>query len=202
VTTTNKIRETRELRGMSQGELARRIGATASTVSRLESGARRLSQMYMDSIGKALGVEPGSLISGGVGRVDDTSLVQVAGTCSDKTWSVPTHSAADGRIPVLLPSEYRKLTGTAYLMADDHAAEYGIPKDAHAITVQLSAARRAPLDGDLIMVRTKEGRMERQCITKAYNDSRGSIVTIDGEEIILGSESIAVGLVVSVYREF
>lgn len=59
-----KIRYFREQLGMSQDELARRTGyAGRSAISRIESGARDISQSKIKMFAHVLGVEPISLVS-------------------------------------------------------------------------------------------------------------------------------------------
>jgi transcriptional regulator with XRE-family HTH domain len=58
------IRETRELQGLSQGELADSIGITASVVSRIENGKGALSTDHLRGIARALGCNGSDLLSG------------------------------------------------------------------------------------------------------------------------------------------
>ncbi len=55
-----KLREARESRWMTQGELAQRSGLSVTTISRLEHGGGvRVSNIK--ALAKALGVEPGDI---------------------------------------------------------------------------------------------------------------------------------------------
>lgn len=59
----NRIRELREKAGLSAERLADRVGTTQATISRLETGARRLTVSWMRRITDALQVRPEELIA-------------------------------------------------------------------------------------------------------------------------------------------
>jgi transcriptional regulator with XRE-family HTH domain len=58
-----RLRALRVERGLSQEEVAERAGMAASTLSRLESGARRLALDHLAPLAGALGVEVGDLLA-------------------------------------------------------------------------------------------------------------------------------------------
>jgi transcriptional regulator with XRE-family HTH domain len=58
-----RLRALRLERGLSQEEVAERAGMAASTLSRLESGARRLALDHLPPLAGALGVEVGDLLA-------------------------------------------------------------------------------------------------------------------------------------------
>ena len=58
----NLIRQVRLLRGLTQSELAAKVGTTAATVSRLEKDEMTLSTEWLDRFAHALGVHPSELI--------------------------------------------------------------------------------------------------------------------------------------------
>lgn len=58
-----RLRALRVERGLSQEEVAERADMAASTVSRLESGARRLALDHLAPLAAALGVEVGDLLA-------------------------------------------------------------------------------------------------------------------------------------------
>jgi transcriptional regulator with XRE-family HTH domain len=58
-----RLRALRAERGLSQQEVAERAGMAASTLSRLESGARRLALDHLTPLARALGVEVGELLA-------------------------------------------------------------------------------------------------------------------------------------------
>jgi transcriptional regulator with XRE-family HTH domain len=49
-----QVARLRVLRGLTQGELARRIGTTQSSISRLESGSREPTTVFLRRIARAL----------------------------------------------------------------------------------------------------------------------------------------------------
>jgi transcriptional regulator with XRE-family HTH domain len=60
--TPNRIAEIRQARGMSQDDLATRIGCTKSQLSRLENGQRRLTRPWQGRLAAALDVAPEDLL--------------------------------------------------------------------------------------------------------------------------------------------
>ena len=65
----NHIRELRKGRGLSQNELARKIGTSNQQVSYLETGRRRLTDIWMLRLAEALECHPADLLNGGPERV-------------------------------------------------------------------------------------------------------------------------------------
>jgi transcriptional regulator with XRE-family HTH domain len=57
------VREWREYRGLTQEQLAERIGKTHGAVSHLENGKSRYTQRMLEAIGEALSCEPGDLLT-------------------------------------------------------------------------------------------------------------------------------------------
>jgi transcriptional regulator with XRE-family HTH domain len=62
-----RLRALRVERGLSQEEVAERAGMATSTLSRLESGARRLALDHLAPLAGALGVEVGDLLAPATG---------------------------------------------------------------------------------------------------------------------------------------
>jgi transcriptional regulator with XRE-family HTH domain len=58
-----RLKALRVERGLSQEQVAERAGMAASTLSRLESGARRLALDHLTPLAGALGVEVGDLLA-------------------------------------------------------------------------------------------------------------------------------------------
>jgi transcriptional regulator with XRE-family HTH domain len=63
----DRLRALRVERGLSQEEVAERAGMAPSTLSRLESGARRLALDHLAPLAGALGVEVGDLLAPATG---------------------------------------------------------------------------------------------------------------------------------------
>ena len=61
--TRKRLRELREQAGLSLDEVGRHAGMAASTVSRLESGARRLTLGHLAPLARALGVSVDALLA-------------------------------------------------------------------------------------------------------------------------------------------
>lgn len=64
----------RERAGLTQEELARRCNTTHSTIQRLESGLRRLSDPWIWKLSKALNCHPGELFAELPAPEDDPEL--------------------------------------------------------------------------------------------------------------------------------
>lgn len=58
----NRIKEWRELRGLTMEVLAERMGTTASQVNKLEKGQRELTQSWIFKAAAALGVHPADIL--------------------------------------------------------------------------------------------------------------------------------------------
>lgn len=56
------IREWRKHRGITQEQLAERIGTTKATISRIENGLQPYTQDFLDLCAEALMTEPGNLV--------------------------------------------------------------------------------------------------------------------------------------------
>lgn len=56
------IREWRKFRGMTQEQLAERIGVTKSYVSKVEAGKRRYDQPFLEAASEVLRCEPADLL--------------------------------------------------------------------------------------------------------------------------------------------
>ncbi|MFN6934981.1 MAG: helix-turn-helix domain-containing protein [Tsuneonella sp.] len=76
----NRIRIIRQAKGMTLAQLAEACepSTTAQTIGRLETGTRRLSTVWMDTIAKALGVDPETLV-----RSEGKARAQVVATLGD-----------------------------------------------------------------------------------------------------------------------
>jgi transcriptional regulator with XRE-family HTH domain len=59
---SNRIRQQRERRGWSQEQLAAAAGTSPQTVSRLETGARQITERWLNRLSVALGCAPADLL--------------------------------------------------------------------------------------------------------------------------------------------
>lgn len=64
----NQIKKIRNLRGMTQKDVAELCGTTPQTIERLENNRRGLSQKWIDKVAKALEVDPGEIIAESLDR--------------------------------------------------------------------------------------------------------------------------------------
>jgi len=102
----NRLREFRDLAGLSMQALADRVGTTAPQINKLEKGERRLTLDWMTRLATALGIEPKDLLPP-VGRVlpgamQDRRLAESDGApgpmvpMRDPRDLIPVRSAARG----------------------------------------------------------------------------------------------------------
>ena len=77
----NRIRAIRKAKGMTLSDVAAACDppTTAQTIGRLETGMRNLSLKWMERIGAALGVEPGSLV-----RSEGVAAPQIVAVLTEK----------------------------------------------------------------------------------------------------------------------
>jgi transcriptional regulator with XRE-family HTH domain len=64
----HRIREWRKYRGLTQEQLAERIGIARSYLTKIERGSRRYDQPFLEAAAEALRCEPADLI-----RIDPTA---------------------------------------------------------------------------------------------------------------------------------
>ena len=77
---TNRIRELRELAGLSSEELGRKVGLSGPRIRRLETDARPLTVYWMGKIAPHLGVEPADLLRGRTGAPPHGAKLLARGT--------------------------------------------------------------------------------------------------------------------------
>jgi len=196
----NNVEKIRLLRNLTQTELARRVGATPSTISRLEAGKRKLNQDYLNKLSKALGCEPSDLFSGAIPEVSETRLIPIVGTCDSTAWRVSYLEAATHEvIPVIPAPRFRAIDHSAYKVANAHTDI--CREGGYVICVPTDAIHTKPVHGDYLVVRRREGKMEQHIVVQAVVDAGGLSYQIDGERVVCTAEDWPVGRVVSVYFE-
>jgi transcriptional regulator with XRE-family HTH domain len=74
-----RLRELRESKGLSQGDIERRSGLLRSYISRVEGGYTAPSVSTLEKFAKALGVEPYQILFEGQGRPASPKLADPVG---------------------------------------------------------------------------------------------------------------------------
>lgn len=75
-----RLRELREAKGLSQGDIERRSGLLRSYISRVEGGYTAPSLATLEKFASALGVEPYQLLFQGRGRATNPKVPEQAGS--------------------------------------------------------------------------------------------------------------------------
>lgn len=73
-----RIKELRILKGLTQGELAKRVGISRAYMTQLEGGTRRANNDILEGVAKALGVSPSELIIDNAQTEAITTLLSIA----------------------------------------------------------------------------------------------------------------------------
>lgn len=133
---TNRVRELRELAGLTQDELAERLGTTYQQISKHERGERRLTISWLNRYAAALNVSPADLIA--APQVDE--VVNEAEPASIEGWPSVSSAIASRGLGV-----YRVLAS--------RVTDAGI-SNGQIITVdQSEGARQNAKAGDVILAR-------------------------------------------------
>jgi len=199
----NHIEKVRLMRGLTQTELAKRIGVTPSTISRLENGSRKLNDEYLRVLSRALGCPPGELIGHAIPEVSETRLIPIVGSCDSSTWRVPEKPELGGVsknvLPVLPSEKLRALDHAAYKVSNAHTDV--APVGGYVIVTPIDVTTTRPLHGEYLVVRRREGKLEQHIVVRARVDAGGLTFDIDGERTSPTGENWPVGKVVATYFE-
>ena len=98
-----RLRRERQQQKMSVRELARRIGSDPNTVSRLETGKRRMSVEWLSTLSDALGLRASELLE--TERPEQHVVVRAA-ACANR-WLEDCWYSADQRYVVQVPADPR-----------------------------------------------------------------------------------------------
>ncbi len=74
-----RLRELREAKGLSQGDIERRSGLLRSYISRVEGGYTAPSLATLEKFASALGIEPYQLLFQGKGRATNPKVPEQVG---------------------------------------------------------------------------------------------------------------------------
>jgi transcriptional regulator with XRE-family HTH domain len=197
----NRIREIREMRKMSQRDLAKLVGCTDGSISRLEAGERRLTSDWMSKIADALRVRPAELFAENPSdEVGTQRMIKVLGEASERTWSEGEESPQVAFVPVLPFGRYRNYNHFAYQVLDDHARIVA-PRGSFVIVVPPAAMRAAPQDGGFVVITERKGEFYRHVVRSVV--LRGGVAcAVVGDEPVEISSLEVDGFVVGVWREF
>jgi transcriptional regulator with XRE-family HTH domain len=102
------IKEWRKFSGLTQEQLAERIGVAVSTISQLETGKQGYSQPTLEAIADALGREPADLLMRKPPSKEDPDLDPNAGM-----WSIWETLDQPAKIQAVRILETFKKTGTS-----------------------------------------------------------------------------------------
>ena len=96
----NRIKELREAAGLSQPELAKRVGTTKNQLGKLERSQRRLSDHWAERLAPHLGVAAYELFMPEGSGLDLARLVPLVGVIPCGNWREAVESA-DGSVPTV-----------------------------------------------------------------------------------------------------
>lgn len=174
----NRIREIRELAGLSVLELANRVGTSDTQIRRLEQGKRRLTEDWMQRIARALDCTPADLIATAV-AAEAVSEVEVIDSADLPSWAAGLR--ARGIVP------YRVLGRSVELA--------GIGPDA---TITVDESVTTPKAGDVVLVRLVRQDMLilRQFVPPnlIVTNRRGANLAIQLDDRLLEAEIVGVVL--------
>jgi len=156
----NRIRELRELRGLTLAQLADRVGTSHATIQRLESGKMRLNQDWIDKISLALSVQLSELFGDIVPAVSEG--LPVLGEVQAGVWretevaDEPKHSP----LPIGHDPRYSGKRQFA-LVVRGESMNRVVHDGAYIVCVTWADLGRAPRDNDLVVVeRRRDGMVE------------------------------------------
>lgn len=154
----SRIKAKRREAGMSQAELAKRVGLTQSAIAMLESGRRQKTRELVE-IARVLGVSPAYLSSG---KVDETSFAEfqryskipVVGTLA--FFELPTKEK------FVTPPDLQRHKELNFLSPDPQAFSFLIRGSALSPKIRDSeyavfSPTIPPSPGDTVLVQTKTG---------------------------------------------
>lgn len=157
----NAIERLRRRAGLSQDELAERIGTTGAQVSRLEGGKRRLTWQWAERLAVGLGCQPIEVVgTGGAGALrvpDGFQAVEVVGVVEAGVYREAAEWPDDDRFQVIAPSDpWCHLPHFAYRVRGQ-AMDCRFPPGSIVVCVPPAALGRGPSIGDCLVVELYHG---------------------------------------------
>lgn len=177
----NRLKEIRQRRGLTQAELADRVGTTGNTISRLEIEQRQLSSKWLRLLSRALDVEPEELVASTSLRTVPMTEV-VAASSSDVATPGVAHFLPRIHVPPMIEDPD---TCFAVRVGDDSGNRL-YPRHSILIARALAALDRPLSVGQKVIIR-------HYATDKATGDATEVLVGLldrnAGGDIVLGTES-------------
>lgn len=147
-TIADKIRSAREAKGLSQADLAKKIGSSQQTVAKLEAGTITFSRFF-PRISKILDIPLPSL--------DETYRVEVMGSATVRTMPVYSTFADESGATFMSKEPAFRMIAPSYL--DDNLELFGciVPNGKMGPTV---------LAGDILVCSNDEPNQSRLCVVR------------------------------------
>ena len=186
----NRVKERRKLAGLTQTQLAQLAGTSKNQITKLESGARRLSDHWAERLAPFLNCQPYELFMA-PGQDNNLRFVPLVGHIACGNWREAVEHA-DGMVPSVAPGvnvfALKALGDSMNELIQDDGYIYVDPDD------------RDLIDGKIYAVMNGEG----ETTAKRYRASPARLVPCStnpahGEIVIGGGNFTVVGRVVGTY---
>jgi repressor LexA len=151
----NNLKSLREAREWSQEHLAALMGTTRNQYVKLESGKRRLSDVWIGRAAEALGVDSGEIVSSHENAVPVMGYVGAGAHVEPEFEQVPE----DGLDKIVLP--------------------FAVPREIIAFVIRGESMRPAYRDGDAILV-----WREQRFPTEHFVGEEAAVRTADGRRFL------------------
>ena len=175
----NNLKALRVQFGLSQEDLAERMGTSRNQLTKLESGARRLSDVWIAKAAKALSIDPGELVSERVqNAVPIMGYIGAGAVIEPDFEQVPPEGLDSVELPFQVPPDIIGLQVRGDSMLPTH-------EDGDILCVWKD--QRYPVDvyvGEQVAVRTSDGRRYFKRLLrgdrKLFNLESSNARTIEG----------------------
>ena len=199
----NNMKQLREFRKMTQSDLGDKTGYTVSSISRFESGSRRLKQEQILRFSKALGCTVDELLGTAENYMAATQdKIRVIADLGENLWSVPSHDIPVREyLPVVPGGTYKDVSHEAYQVYDDHASP-AFTRGSYVITVPFSLSTSQLTNMSKVIVRSTNGAMRRLAVgTVVTHPIQAPSVDISGKVHELGEEHKVIALIAASYDQ-
>lgn len=165
----NWLRDARKAKGLTQVELAERIGSTQSAVFKWEKGERKLSAPIARRAAAVLGVTPEFLLFGNgsnEGKVTNVdypvpvrTVAPVLGTAGAGGWM--ELDEMPGRITTVpvVPGRYEDIEQFAYKVVGSSMDAAGMPDGSFVICI-----KEEPRSGDVVVLERRRGQLFQRSV--------------------------------------